>query len=289
MPLRPWFSSVQLLSRVQLFATPWTAAHEASLSITNSQSLLKLSVHCVSNAIQPSPPLSSPSPPAFNLFQCQGLFQQVSSWHQVTKVLEFQLQHQSFQWIFRTDLLWDGWVAVQGTLKSLFQHHSSKASILQHSAYMTTGKTIALTRRMFVGKVMSLLFNMLSRLVITFLPRSKCLLIPWLKSPSAVILEPPKNKVCHCFHCFPIYLPWIRPCLGVWILFWAWWKPQESVEYRSDAVRFVFENASDGSREKRWRGARMEGCKVVDVDRFGIRFGYDWYILLKFWILDMKE
>ena len=94
-------------------------------------------------------------------------------------------------------------LAVQRTLKSLLQHHSSKASIFQHSAfftvqlshpYMTTGKNIALTRWTFVGKVMSLLFNMLSRLVTTFLPRSKCLLISWLQSPSAVILEPPKIK-----------------------------------------------------------------------------------------------
>ena len=113
-------------------------------------------------------------------------------------------------------MYWLDLFAVQGTLKSLLQHHSSKASILQHSAlftvqlshpYMTTGKTIALTRQTCVSKVMSLLLNMLSRLVITFLPRSKCLLISWLKSPSAVILEPPKNKVSHCFHCFPIYLP----------------------------------------------------------------------------------
>ena len=105
----------------------------------------------------------------------------------------------------------------KGTLKSLLQHHSSKASILQRSVfftvqlphpYMTTGKTIALNRRTFVGKVMSLLFNMLSRLVITFLPRNKRLLISWLQSPSAVILEPPTNKVSHCFHCFPIYLAW---------------------------------------------------------------------------------
>ena len=104
-------------------------------------------------------------------------------------------------------------LAVQGTLKSLLQHHSSKASILQCSAfpivqlshqYMTTGKTITLTRQTFVGKVMSLLFNMLSRLVITFLPRSKRLLISWLQSPFAVILEPPKIKpdtvspsICH--------------------------------------------------------------------------------------------
>ena len=113
---------------------------------------------------------------------------------------------------FRMDLL-----VVQGTVKSLLQHHSSKPLILQHSdffivqlsyPYMTAGKTIALTRWTFVDKVMSLLFNMLSRLVITFLPRSKRLLISWLQSPSAVMLEPKKiNKVSHCFHCFPIYLP----------------------------------------------------------------------------------
>ena len=113
-----------------------------------------------------------------------------------------------------------GWtgclLAVQGTLKSLLQHHNSKASILWCSAYfivqlshpyMTTGKTIALTRQTFVGKIMSLFFNVLSRLVITFLPRSKHLLVSWLQSPSAVILEPKKIKSSHCFHCFPIYFP----------------------------------------------------------------------------------
>ena len=112
---------------------------------------------------------------------------------------------------FRTN--WLDLLAVQGTLKGILQHHSSKASILQHSVFfivqlshphMTTGKTIALTRQTFVHKVMSLLFNMLCRLVITFLPRSKCLLISWLQSPSAVILEPRKIKsttvspsICH--------------------------------------------------------------------------------------------
>ena len=115
---------------------------------------------------------------------------------------------------FRMD--WFDLLAVQGTLKSLLQHCSSKASILWCSTlftvqlshpYMTIGKTIALTRRTFVGKVMFLLLNMLFRLLITFLPRSKRLLISWLQSTSAVILEPPKNKVSHCFHCFPIYLP----------------------------------------------------------------------------------
>ena len=146
-------------------------------------------VQKASDAIQPSHLLSSPSPPALNLSQHQGLFQWVSSSHQVAKVLKFQLQHQSFQWTPRTDLFQD-LLAVQGTLKSLLQHHSSKPSILWHTAlfivqlshpYMTTGKTI--------GKVMSLLFNMLSRLVITFLPRSKHLLISLLQSPFLVIKE----------------------------------------------------------------------------------------------------
>ena len=148
---------------------------------------------CLSNhlddATQPFHPPLSPCLPAFNLSQHQGLSEWVSSSHQMAKILEFQLQHQSFQWTprlisFKMD--WLDLLAVQGTLKSLLQHHSSKASILRHSAffivqlshpYMTTGKTIALTRRTFVGKVMSLLFNMLFKLVITFLPKSKHLLI----------------------------------------------------------------------------------------------------------------
>ena len=147
--------------------------------------LAQTQVHQASDAIQPSHPLSPPFPPAFNSSQDQGLFQGVSFSHQVAKLLEFQLQHQSFQGnsgltSFRMD--WFDLLAVQRTLKSFLQHHSSKVSILWYSAffiiqisypYMTTGKTIALTRRSFVGKVMSLIFNMLSRLVITFLLRSK--------------------------------------------------------------------------------------------------------------------
>ena len=142
--------------------------------------LAQTNVHRVGDAIQPSHPPLPPYPPAFNLSQHQGLFQWVSFSHHLTKVLEFQLQHQSFQWIFRlisfrTD--WFDLIAVQGTLKSLLQHHSSKASILRHSAffiiqlshlYMATGKTKALTKWTFVSKVMSLLLNMLSRLVIVF-------------------------------------------------------------------------------------------------------------------------
>ena len=131
-------------------------------------------VHRVSDAIKPSHPLLSPSPLAFNLSQHQGIFQRVSSSNLVAEVLEFQLQHQSFQWIFRTDFLyhWLIWFpcSPRETLKSLLQHHVSKASILRCSAffivqlsypYMTTGKIIALTRWTFVGKVMSLLSNML--------------------------------------------------------------------------------------------------------------------------------
>ena len=159
-------------------------------------------VHWVSDAIQPSHPLSSPSPPASNLSQHQGLFKWVISPRQVAKVLEFQLQHPSNEHpgliSFRID--WLDLLAVQGTLKSLLQHHSSKALILWCSAffivqlshpYMTTGKTIALTRWTLVGKEMALLFNMLCSLVIAFLPRSKHLLISWLQSQSAGILEPP--------------------------------------------------------------------------------------------------
>ena len=163
-------------------------------------------VHRVVDAIQPYHPLLFPSPPVPNPSQHQSLFQRVNSSHEVAKVLGFQLMISTSKEIlglisFRMD--WLDLLAVQGTLKSLLQHHSSKASILRLSAffivqfshpYMTTGKTIALTRQTFVGKVMSLLLNMLSRLVITFLPRSKHLLISWLQSPSVVILEPRKIK-----------------------------------------------------------------------------------------------
>ena len=157
--------------------------------------------------------------PALNLSHHQGLFRWVSSTHQVAKVLEVQRQHQSFQWIFRVDFLWNDWfdlLAVQGTLQSLLQHHSSKASILWHSAlfivqlshlYMTIGKTIALTIRTFVSKVIYLLFNMLPRFVIAFLPRSKCLLISWLQSSSAMILAPKKIKSV-IVSIFSPYLTW---------------------------------------------------------------------------------
>ena len=164
-------------------STPGLPVHHQLLEFTQTHA------HGVGAAIQPSHPLSSPSPPATNPSKHQGLFQWVNSSHEVAKVLEFQLQHQSFQWTPRTDLLQDGLVGSPSKgLSSLLQHHSSKASIFRCSAfftvqlshpYMTIGKTIALTRWTFVGKVLSLLFNMLSRLVITFLPRRKHLLTSW--------------------------------------------------------------------------------------------------------------
>ena len=146
-------------------------------------------IHRVGDVIQPSHPLSSPSPPAPNPSQHQSLFQWVNSSHEVAKYWSFSFSIIPSKEIpglisFRMD--WLDLLVVQGTLKSLLQHHSSKASILRCSAfftvqlshpYMTTGETIALTRQTFVGKVMSLLFNVLSRLVITFLPRSKRLYI----------------------------------------------------------------------------------------------------------------
>ena len=192
------FSSVQSLHHVRLFVTPWIAARQASLSITNSRSSPKLM--CI-KSVMPSNHLIlccpllllPPIPPSIRVFSNESTLRM--RW---PKYWSFSLsispsnEHLGLT-SFRMD--WLDLLAVQGTLKGLLQHNSSKASILRRSAfftvqlshpYMTTGKTIALTRRTFVGKVMSLLFNMLSRLVITFLPRSKRLLISWLQSPSAV-------------------------------------------------------------------------------------------------------
>ena len=194
-------NSVQSLSHVWLFVTPWTAVCQASFSITNSRSLLKLMS------------IGSVMPPN-HIILCCPLLLRLSIFPSIMVISNESLlrirwpKYRSFSFSispsnvhpglisFRID--WLDLLAVQGTLKSLLQHHSSKASVLQCSAffilhlshpYMTTGKTIALTRWTFVGKVMSLLFNMLSRLVITLLPRSKHLLISWLQSPSTVILE----------------------------------------------------------------------------------------------------
>ena len=210
-------SSVQLLGRVQHFVTPWTTpAFQASMSITKSWSLLKLmsveSVMPSNHLILCHPLLLLPSNfPNIRVFSNESALRirwpkywsfsfNISPSNEHSGLISFRID--------RLDLL-----AVQGTLKSLLQHHSSKASILLRSAffvvqlshpYMITGKTIALTRQTFAGKVMSQLFNMLSRLVIIFLPRGKHLLISWQQSPSAVILGPIKKKISNYF---PIYLP----------------------------------------------------------------------------------
>ena len=200
-------------------ATPWAAAHQASLSITNLWSLLKfmsiMSVMPSNHLIFCRPLLLLPS-----IFPIIRVFSNESVLHiRWPKYWSFSFSigpSNEYSGLISFKMDWFDLLAVQGTPKSLFQHHSSKVSILQHSTifivqhshlYMTTGKTIALTRWTFVGIVMSLLFNMLSRLIIVFLPRSKYLLISWLQSPSAVILEPIKIKSLS-FHCFPIYLPW---------------------------------------------------------------------------------
>ena len=200
--------------------TPWTTARQASLSIINSRSLLKLmSIESVmpSNHLILSPPLLFlPSFfPSIRVFPSINESVLHIKWPKYwTFSFNISLSNE-YSGLISFKMDWLDLLAVQGTLKSRLQHHSSKASILRRSAFfivqlsrpsMTTGKTIALTRWTFVGKLISLLFNMLSKLVITFLPRSKHLLVSWLQSPSAVILGPPKIN-CHCFHCFPIYLP----------------------------------------------------------------------------------
>ena len=176
-------------------------------------------VHQVDDGIQISHPLSSPSPPP-SIFPSICGFSNESvlpiGWPNYWSISFSISPSNEYSGLISFRMNWlDLLLVVQGTLKSLLQHYSPKASILQRSAfftvqlshpYMTIGKTIALIRRTFVGKVISLLSNILFTLVLAFLPRSKCLLILWLYSTSAVILEPPKI-VCHCFHCFPIYLP----------------------------------------------------------------------------------
>ena len=191
------FSSVQFCSVAQSCLTLCDPMNRSTPGLPVHHQLLEFTqihVHRVHDAIQPSHPLSSPSPPAFNLSQHQGLFNESTLRMRWPKYWSFSFsiipsKEHPVLISFRMD--WLDLLAVQGTLKSLLQHHSSNASILQHSAfftvqlshpYMTTGKTIALCKWTFVGKIMSLLLNMLSRLVITFLPRSKHLLISWPQS-----------------------------------------------------------------------------------------------------------
>ena len=192
-------SSTQSLSRVRLLATPWSAAHQASLSITNSRISPKLmsikSVMPSNHLILCRPLLLLPSIfPSIRVFSNESALRiRWPKYWSFSFIISPSNEHPGLI-SFRMD--WLDLFAVQGTLKSLLQHHSSKHQFcvdsfqLSSHPYMTTGKTIALTRWTFVGKVTSLLFNMLSRLVITFFPRNKHLLVSWLQSPSAVNLEP---------------------------------------------------------------------------------------------------
>ena len=183
---------------------PLITARQASLSITNSRSSLRLksieSVMPSSHLILCRPLLLPPIPPSIRVFSNESTLRR--RWPKNWSFSFSIIPSKETPGLISFRMEWLDLLAVQGTLKSLLQHHSSKASILQCSAFftvqlshphMTTGKTIDLTRWTFVGQVMSLLFNVLSRLVVTFLPRSKRLLISWLQSPSAVILEPPKK------------------------------------------------------------------------------------------------
>ena len=198
-------NSVQL-SRDLLFATPRSAPRQASLFLTNSRSLLKLMsielvlpfkilIHCYPLLLLPS------IFPSIRAFASESVLR--IRWPKIWSFSFSISPSNEYSGLISFRMDWLDLLAVQGTLKSLLQHHSSKASIVLCSVffivqllhpYMTTGKTIALTRWTFVSKVISLLFNMLSRLVIAFLPRSKCLLISWLQSPSSVILDPKKIK-----------------------------------------------------------------------------------------------
>ena len=180
--------------------------------------LVQIHIHWVGDAIQPSHYLLSPSP-TFNLSQRPGLFQWVGSSHEWPKYWSFSFgisPSSEYSGLIFLRINWFDLLAVQGILKRLLQHHSLKASFLWHSTffmvqlshlYMTTGKPVALTLWTFASKVMTLIFKTLSKFVIAFLPRSKCLLILWLQSTVCSDFEAKENKVCHCFHCFPIYLP----------------------------------------------------------------------------------
>ena len=190
-------------------STSGLPVHHQLLELTQTH------VHWVGGDIQPFHPLLPSIFPSIKVFSNEPVVH--IRWPKYWRFSFSISPSNEYSGLISFKIDWLDLLAVQGTLKSLLQHNS-KASILWCSAiflvqlshpYITTGKIIALTRQTFLGKVMSLLSNMLSRLVIAFLPRSKRLLISWLQSPSAVILEPPpKNKVWHFFHCFPIYFPW---------------------------------------------------------------------------------
>ena len=224
------FSPVQSCSHVQLFAAQWTAACQASLSITDSQSFLKLmsiesvmpSNHLICHLLLLPPSISS----SIRVFQICQFF--ISGGQNIGSFSFSISPSNEYSGLITFGMNWLDLLESQGMLKSLLQHHSSKASILRRSAffivqlshlYMTAGKAIALTIWTFAGKVMSLLYNTLSRLVMIFLPRSKRLLISWLKSPSTVILEPTKLSLS-LFPLFPHLFAEVMGPDAMILVFW---------------------------------------------------------------------
>ena len=202
------FSSVQSLSCVQLFVTPWTAAHQSSLSITNSRSLLKLrSIKLV---------ISSNHLILCHLLLLPSIFLSIKVFSNESVLHIRWPEYWSFSFSISPYFLWDWLVwspysprdSQESSPTPQFKSTNFSVFSFLYSQALTSTWLLEKTRQTVVGKVMSLLFNMLSRLVIAFLPRSRHLLISWLQLPSTVVLEHPQNKVCHCFRCFPIYLPW---------------------------------------------------------------------------------
>ena len=249
------FSSVQSLSCVRIFATPRIAARQASLFITYLWSSLKLtsieSVMPSSHLILCRPHfLLPPIPPSIRVFSNESALRM--RWPKYWSFSFSIIPSKEIPGLISFRMDWLGLLAVQGTRKSLLQHHSSKASVLRWSAfftvqlshpYMTTGKTIALTRRTLVGKAMSLLLNMLSRLVITFLPRSKCLFMSWLQSPSAVILEPPKIKSDTVSTVCPsIYHEVMAPDAMIFVFWMLSFKPTFSLSSFT-CIKWVFSSS----------------------------------------------
>ena len=214
-----YFGSVQLLSHIRLFETPRSAARQASLSIINSWSLLKLmfieSVTPSNHLILCCPLLLPPSIfPNISVFSNESVL--CIRWPKYWSFSFSISPSNEYSGLISFRIQWFDFPAVQRMLMSLLQHHSSKASILWPSAffmvqllhpYMTTGKTVSLTRQTFVGKVMSLLFNMLSRFIIAFPPKEQVSFNFMAVITICRDFGAQENKVCHCFHCFPIYLP----------------------------------------------------------------------------------
>ena len=287
------FSSVQSLSRVRLFATQWIAVHQASLSITNSWSLPKPmpieSVMTSSHLILCRPLLLLPPiPPSTRVSTLRMRWPK--SWS-FSFTVSPSNEHSGLI-SFRMDCL--DLLAVQETLKSLLQHHSLKVTIFWHLAffpvqishpYMTTGKTIAFTRWTFVGKVMSLIFNMLPRLLITFLLRSKHLLISWLQSPSAVILESPKIKSDTVSTVSPSICHEVMGPDAMILVFWMLsFKPTFSLSSFTFIKRLFGSSSPNWVTELNWTEWGSTSCMILIINVWIFLIFYHYYHLIFFYL-----